>query len=323
MPFSTDNKRIIRSLWSKPLLKFICKQLNSKLIYFGLPSPQTQDVNEWIEYIDKVIAFQCDDDRYPNAYQELYDALKLLEDQQKISTFNAFNGYLEEVILQGYDNSESTQLFEINEIITLYNLDFCNSIDSPIEIQDKNGKLKKVYKFDAINKLLETQKSLSDISSKFILFLTVQCSYKGGELELYLNHSQHKEYIAQIRGNLKSHQLNARIVRLFVVDTLSIYFRTFGFTPKFFPTIYYEGDGGIPLLHFTIIGSRNESAGATVWFQNIIDIINSKFVTLTEENFINQNTENVEEQDIAILNPVDFFVSSNSFKTIWKKKTVI
>ena len=189
MPFSTDNKHIIRTVWAKPLLKFICKQLESKLIYFGLPSPLTQDVKEWIEYIDKVIAFQCDDDRYPNAFQDLYTALKALEDKQQISTFNAFNGYLEDVVLQGYDESADTQIFELNEVITLFNLDFCNSIDSPREITDKEGNIKKVYKFDAVNKLLEIQKSLSSVSTKFILYLTVQCSYKGGELAEYLKYS--------------------------------------------------------------------------------------------------------------------------------------
>ena len=285
-----------------------------------MPSPLTQDVKEWIEYIDKVIAFQCDDDRYPNAFQDLYTALKALEDKQQISTFNAFNGYLEDVVLQGYDESADTQIFELNEVITLFNLDFCNSIDSPREITDKEGNIKKVYKFDAVNKLLEIQKSLSSVSTKFILYLTVQCSYKGGELAEYLKYSDHSEYVSETKLALNSHEFNARIVRLFVIDTLSNYFKTYDFTPKFFPTIYYEGDKGIPLLHFTVIGSKNQGAGSAIWYQDIKALVRNKFITIENNAIVKKESELVTETDDIELDPVVFFSNSDSFKKIWQAK---
>lgn len=318
--FSTEHKVAIRRFWGKPLLKFIHKQLDSKLLYLGLPSPEIEDLIEWIDHLDQVIAFQCDDERYPDAFEKLKERLYELERAEKIGTFQAYNGYIEEVILQGYDNSNEPQIFDLNELVTIYNLDFCNRIDSPVEIIDREGNLKSVYKFDAVNKLLGLQQSFSNLTSKFVLFLTVHCSYKGGELKDYLETCTHQAYLKDIRSSLKSHDSNARIVRLFVIDTLSTYFRAFGFIPQFFPTVLYSGIKGTPLLHFTVMGTKSEGAGLPPWYQNTGDLIRDKFIGIGESDFVNVTSAGIIENDITFINPVEYFTYSSSFTKYWKVK---
>lgn len=320
LSFSTDQKVAIRRFWSKPLLKFMHKQLSSKLLYLGLPSPEIEDLIEWTDYLDQVIAFQCDDDRYPDAFKKLRERLFELERAEKIRTWQAYNGYMEEVILQGYDNSAEPQIFDLNELVTIYNLDFCNRIDSPVEILDRDGNIKSVYKFDAVNKLLELQKSFSKITSKFALFLTVHCSYKGGELKDYLETCTHQQYLQTVRSSLKSHDSNARIVRLFVIDTLATYFRAFGFIPQFFPTILYNGIKDTPLLHFTVIGTKNEGAGLPPWYQSTAELIEEKFLGITESEFQNIINTSILETDIKYNKPVEHFINSSSFAKYWKVK---
>ena len=58
---SSKNKAFIRSNWNKHLIEFFDTELGYKLIYLGLPSPNAEDIKEWIEYLSKVIAFQCRD----------------------------------------------------------------------------------------------------------------------------------------------------------------------------------------------------------------------------------------------------------------------
>ena len=75
--------------------------------------------------------------------------------KRQIESFIVYDGWLEEVILRGYDNSPTRIDFGLTDFITLYNLDFCNKITSPIEYFDDTGEpAPKAYKFNAINKLL-------------------------------------------------------------------------------------------------------------------------------------------------------------------------
>jgi hypothetical protein len=322
MKFTTEHKQLIRQHWAKPLLRFLTKQFGQKLIYLGLPSPETEDVLEWLEYLRIIIAFQCDDERYPDAYSILFEKLAALERQGQIESFQAYRGYIEKVILQGRDENigANSQTFNLGEVVTLYNLDFCNSVDSPLEFLDDDGDYHTVYKFDAVKKLLEIQERLSDISSKFVLFLTVHCSFRGGELESYLADCPYKEYVKTVRSSLKSHDKNARIVRLFVLDALQGYFRSFRFIPKVLPTIFYQGLGSTYLLHFTILGTRCNSPGPAPWLQDFSTLIQSKFVTPGENSFINLTIDDITEHDLEDINPVSIVAASRTFKKYWKSK---
>ena len=59
--FSTPNKECIRRYYNKPIIKRLKETYNCNIIYYGLPSPDAEDIAEWIDYISSVVAFQCRD----------------------------------------------------------------------------------------------------------------------------------------------------------------------------------------------------------------------------------------------------------------------
>ena len=316
--FNTEAKVLIRSQWSKELIKFINKKLNSKLVYLGLPSPDAEDILEWIDYIDEVIAFQCRD--YPNPsepsqsiedIQKLQNKLSELERKKIINNFIVYDGYIEEVLLNKKDNAGIQ--FEINNIIHIFNLDFCNSITSPLSIVDENGDIKHVYKFDAIKALLQLQELIETKPKRFVLFLTIHKSYDGKELENF-----NKTVLGHQK--LKKPEKKARFLRSYVIETLKNFFQYNDFVPEFLPVIEYEGVNKHQLLHFTVLGaSKKEKSGTAPFFQKIPDLLKQKFITIENNEFVNKKTKDIDESDVD-LNPVNNFSNSKSFKQLWQTK---
>ena len=324
--FSTVNKNFIRQQWNKPIIKFLSKKVKEKLIYIGLPSPEADDIVEWLEHIKSVIAFQCRE--YGNSSDptqtreqiiKLEDFLRMLERKGKIEDYVVYDGYLEEVVLRGYDNSPNEIAFNTDRFITLYNLDFCNNIASPIEYVDKKGNTQKVYKINAIQRLLEIQKSLSKISNKFIFFLTVHCSYNGEELQNFLNTTDTSinKYLQKyfyLNGDSK----NAEIVRLFVCSNIQKYFSANNFSYHILPIIKYQGINNAPLLHFAVLGIHSKlTAEGVANHQSLDDIVKQKFITINSEQFENESIF-TDEEHIDNINPVDLFSQSTTFNKLWK-----
>jgi hypothetical protein len=327
--FNSEHKNIIRTKWNKPLIEFLTRRISDKLIYCGLPSADAVDVLEWIEFIRIVIAFQCR--QYPNASNEnqartqvekLETLLNNLERENKIDNYILYDGYLEEIVLRGYDNSPTRINFDVKNFITLYNLDFCNKISSPIEFVNVKGEIETAYKFNAINKLLNLQKSLSDVSNRFILFLTVHCSYDGEELDHFLRNPPSSDIEGYLKkcNDLKGHEKNARIVRIFVAYHIQHFFYSQGFSPMILPTLLYQGIKKTFLLHFTIFGlaSKNSSGGAPC-LQKLNEILGNKFISIDQTNFINKAGLLEEELDVE-LNPIKLFVESKTFLRLWNQK---
>lgn len=324
--FNSEHKVFIREHWNKPLLKFLSKKINDKLLYLGLPSPKAEDILEWIDYIKSVIAFQCreygeiPDESQSRAYiEELNTLLNQLEREKQIENFVVFDGYLEEVVLRGYDNSPKRINFALSDFTTLYNLDFCNKITSPIEYLDQMGEPKKAYKFNAINRLLQIQQSLGTLSKKFVLFLTVHCSYDGFELQNFISHPPNeeiKEYFVRY-SKLKGSEKNSRIVRLFFAYLIQQQFITYGFTPKILPSLVYNGLGDTPLLHFTVFGiAAPNTAEGVPSFQSLSAVLKQKFISINESKFVNRPCDFEDEKEVE-LNPVQLFANSETFNKMW------
>ncbi len=324
--FTTPHKNLIRNSWNKPLLKFLSKKEGQNLVYMGLPSPEAEDLNDWIEYIDSVIAFQCRDHKHASSpeqsrgqVEKLENYLRDLERKNKINNYVVYDGYLEEVVLRGYDNSPNVIDFRVGQFITLYNLDFCNKVSTPITYVDKKGNTVKAFKFEAIGKLLDFQKSISSISKKFVLFLTVHCSYDGKELQDFIQNPKSEEIkkaIAEL-GGLSTLQKNERIIRLFVSHLVKVKYEASGFTPKILPVIRYEGIGKTPLLHFAIFGIHKELSGGDVRvYQTLSEILKERFINIEEDAFINSNEAVLDEVEVKV-NPVEYFVESKTFKKLW------
>jgi len=324
--FNSPHKTSIRKKWNEPIIKFLSKKMGQKLVYLGLPSPEAEDIQEWIDYIESIIAFQCRDHKNPSdpaqsreQIEKLENYLRKLERQDKIKSYTIYDGYLEEVILRGYDNSPNNISLQIQDFVTLYNLDFCNKITYPQKYVTKDGDIKEVYKFEAISKLLEFQKSVSSISNKFVLFLTVHCSFDGKELQNFLQNPPNYETKILVSKYLllKGTEKNERILRLFITYYIKNQCEAFGFTPKILPVIRYDGLNGTPLLHFAILGIHSKLSGGTVnVYQNMDEILNQRFINFNEEEMV--NSEFFLENEIEVdLNPVSLFSKSSTFKKLW------
>lgn len=329
MSFNTNNKVFIREYWNKPLLKFLSKQIGKQLLYLGLPSPKAEDILQWLEYLNSVIAFQCreygeisHESQSRKNIENLELLLNKLEREKQIENYLIYDGYLEEVVLRGYDNSPTQLNFSLNDFVTLYNLDFCNKISSPLEYIDKNGNLQKAYKFDAINKFLQIQQSFSSVTNKFVLFLTVHCSYDDKELQDFISHPPSKEIKDYIKHyeKLKGFEKNSRIIRLFFAYYIQQQCCVYKFTPKILPSLFYEGIGETSLLHFTVFGiaTKNKTAGIPL-FQSLTEVLNQKFILINESKFVNENNCYENEKEVE-LNPVKYFANSKTFSKMWVTK---
>jgi hypothetical protein len=318
--FNTEAKKLIRSEWSKKIIKFIKEELNVKFVYLGLPSPDPQDVYEWIEYIDKVIAFQCREYPKPSeSYQSDKDIKKLqeklseLERKKLISNYIVYDGYIEEVLLNRKDNVGVE--FQLNELVHIFNLDFCNKITSPIKIVDKNGDVVERYKFDAIKTLLQLQEMVKINPKKFILFLTIHSSYEGKELDDFTSEEKYKNEI----NKLPKPERKPRILRSYVMETLRDYFKVNNFIPEFLPVISYTGLSKHKLLHFTVIGtSKKGKTGAAPFNQTFSHLIRQKFITIKNNGFAASDIDKIKEKEIKT-DPIANFTNSKTYKKLWLK----
>ena len=269
---SGTNKQTIRNLWNSPLLNFLVSKFKKKLIYFGLPSPEAEDLNDWIEFIDYVIAFQCREYPKPsnpnqndNAILELEKKLNRFERIDKIKGYDLYDGYIEEVIINGKDNSGLP--LKLNDFITLYNLDFCNEITYPQSIYNaKSNKYEKVYKLQIIKNIIDLQRSNNDDPMKFVLFLTVNARLWEPEAKKFVqimsNEPVFGPYLKSI-SKLSGLEQSYRIHKAYVFHSLSSFFCTNNYVPEFLPVIKYKSSKHT-LLHFSVIGTFEETPGRPV-----------------------------------------------------------
>lgn len=329
--FNSDCKKVIRSKWAKSIIGYLHDKLAKKLIYLGLPDVEAHDVMEWLEYIDSVFAFQCREYPKPSSPEQdrknvlaLEDTLRTLERRKQISTFDVFDGYIEEVVVRGYDNTPTTKEYLQDDTVTIYNLDFCGQVTSPIEYTDKNGNRQQAYKFNAVDRLLNFQKNIDFPNKKFVMFLTLHCSYNGKEFSNFISNphnSDIEKYIKPIKSRPKGDK-SPYLVKAFVYDQLTRFFTQNNFLPEFLPTIYYKGDKSHPLLFFTIIGTQVEnSSGLPTPLFKMKDILNKPFISIDKTGEFISNDELKLDADISLgttINILHFFKNSKTYNTHWK-----
>ncbi len=322
-------KQIIREQWCKPLIKYINEKLKYKFLYLGLPSPEIRDLLNWIDYIDEVIAFMCRQYPVPSSISqpktkviELEKQLNALERKGALKRFTVYDGYIEEVVLKGSDIAGNP--FNQSGVVTIYNLDFCNNITTPLPVEI-NGRTHYFYKSETIRKLLEIQRdiALKEKSKKFIMFLTVHSDFLNEEKKLFeaqAKDSELKDFISLIDRELKDDwRKKIKLLKGYIFNIIKTFFCSCNFTPEFLPIINYKNDKGTWLMHFTIIGIENKNpSGIAPYLQNINNFLNQKFLTI-EDGKIIPKTITKSECD-CISNLVDAFQNSEGYRQIWNRK---
>ncbi|ADQ78170.1 hypothetical protein Palpr_0008 [Paludibacter propionicigenes WB4] len=325
----TLNKEIIRSKYNAPLLNYLTTTFKRKLVYFGLPSPDAGDIHEWIEYIEFVIAFQCREYPKPSDPNQSAEAVKRLEfnlvDLQrkgKILDFNLYDGYIEEVIINGKDNDLLE--FKLDKFITLYNLDFCNEVTSPQKIfNTKKGEFETIYKLNIIKMILALQNKNNSHPHKFVLFLTLNANFWNVEAkdfeEIIKKDVRLGEFIETV-SKLNGLEKDIRMLKAYVFKTLSDTLSVNNYTPHFLPVVRYNNNP-FNLVQFTIIGTYEETFGRNAIIkQNILDFLNEGFISPNLEtsemtNSVNQAIPEIKSET----NPVSSFCKSEVYNDFWQK----
>ncbi|MGI8641909.1 MAG: hypothetical protein ACR2MG_18425 [Pyrinomonadaceae bacterium] len=328
LSFNTEAKSVLRTNWAKAILSFLHETTGKKLFYLGLPSEEALDIQEWLEHLDIIYAFKCRE--YPKMSDEsqsrekvlaLDDLLRELNRQKRIRNFEVFDGYIEEVVLRGYDNSPTPKEFLQYDTVTVYNLDYCNSITSPLEFTDNVGDVKTAYKFEAVKKLMEMQAALPFPSKKFVLFLTIHCSFNDANTSSFQGNppdEKIKDYFNKINSLTKGGKA-PYLLKAFVFYNLSQFFLANNFLPEFLPVTHYIGNGNKPLLFFTVLGTQIEAkAGIPTSLQRANEFLTRSFLSIEKNNFTN-NTNLLAHGEIEWqnTNPLVLFKNSKTYQRYW------
>lgn len=325
-----DHKRkaLIRKSWCKPQLQNLASALNSKLVYLGLPDIEGLDILEWLEYIEKVIAFQCSS--YNGQQIDVKKLDRLLQDlerRQKIKSGFVYQGFMEDIVMGGV--SERGDTFSQSDFLRVYNLDFCNNLKTPREVRNARGKvIQIIYKTDAIKKLLEHQANTSHGGNgNFIMYLTVNAQTfrdDGGTVK----DPDIKKYLKMISKIRKPEVKAAREMKAYCYYTLRSIFDTQGFHAEFLPPVYYMGSGypnretgkmdNHRMMTFTILGSR-KAKDEVSFAQNTSTFLNQKFIFATDTKispYIDSFVDEIDcEHDSETL-----IKSSQIYTSYWRRK---
>lgn len=250
-------KRVVREKWNTPLLRSLSSQWKSKFVYCGLPGPKALDIVLWKEMIKQVIAFELecvDGTDIRRNVVALNRQLALLSIPSVV-----YVGPLEEVLLRGEDYDGQKLRFE--ELVTLYNLDFCNALTG--SVTTKNGRQQ--LRFETLREICSVQRKLYRQCGvdRFVLFITVSNAFHKKPV---LNRLRDRELPAATRVFLEeAGQIvpfnreqtlysNTDVLKAFVFTCVRDSFHGQNIRPIFLPVVSYQGTTArSPMLHFAIV----------------------------------------------------------------------
>lgn len=295
-------------------------------MYFGLPGIDLYDIAAWSDYIDQIIAFQCRD--YPNPSSitqstkkviEMEAGLQALERQGLIKTFSLYDGYIEEVILRGRDIKGN--VFSQSDVVTIYNLDFCNNLTAALQVSDEKGSVHYLYKSHAIKKILEIQRDIASSArpKKFIMFLTVHASYREKEMQIFQSQPESQyltDYFNKIR-RLTSEEKQIRLLKAYILDITRRYFAHCSFSSYLLPPISYKGSGGHNLLTFTIAGVLDSNI-RTYHMQKPQEFLRTPFLAVRNNKLTSHYDASIEDIPIATFDPAALLKNTDHFSRLWQ-----
>lgn len=251
----SPRKIVVRQLWNTPLLASVHQLLRSKYYYFGLPGKDIHDVKLWREMIRKVTAFEIENEQLDNPRADIVTLnynLSLLGIPYKV-----YCGFFENTLLTKKD--DDNEEFICDDFVTLFNLDFCNSITGYIDTVEGSQCLR----FAALREILSIQREIyrTSGSSRFVLLLTVHDHFHAKEMRNFIHEADKPQSVThflsrlpqpvQMRGVM---QHSTPHLKAFVFATLRDYFRGFNVSSYFLPPVKYIGrTANSPMLHFTVL----------------------------------------------------------------------
>jgi hypothetical protein len=259
-------KRIVREKWNTPILEWLFNIWGAKYLYLGLPGPEAHDIKLWAKMIEKVIAFEITDDKGINPrgnFEQLISNLTLLNLPHIV-----YHGYLEDVVLWKQDLDEKE--FTLDKFITLFNLDFCNSITGKVPTPDG----RKCWRFEAIRELITVQRALyrATGASKFVMLITAYDAFHRREMDRFISK---RDLAGEIRTAVKKERLvrvpdsdlyrNTELLRLFMFDFLRTYLVGQNVKSFFLPAVKFFGrTKKSPMIHFCVVCEMENLESAQV-----------------------------------------------------------
>lgn len=249
-------KKTVREQWDTPLLEFLYDQWGLKYFYFGLPGPEASDVKLWHKMIGRVVAFEVESKEASDtrAYiVELNRQLALLG-----IPYEVYCGPLEEVFLGGMDYDGNP--LNIDEFVTLFNLDFCNSITGQVD----TPRGKRCRRFEALRGIVSLQRRLfrETGSARFVLLLTVRDEFHVRQLRRFVSNPDLPKHTAKyLEAVLAENPLdkghisrNTRLLKMFIFSWLRECFHGQNVVSVFAPPVVYLGASKTsPMIHFAVV----------------------------------------------------------------------
>ena len=172
-PFDNPGKKTVRESWNTPLLRFLNSEYGFRYRYMGLPGIDLLDLQLWREWVDEVVAFET---RAKPNRQDRDGRRNVLALRKKMRELglngHAYLGPMEEVVILRRDQDGLHYIQ--NNLVTLYNLDFCDEISSSVETLESG---RQVWRFEAIRQILSDQKACHNPEMNagyFLILLTVR-----------------------------------------------------------------------------------------------------------------------------------------------------
>lgn len=252
----SPRKRMVRENWDTPVLRAIHRRFGIRYFYWGLPGPEIRDIELWKDMIRRVVAFEIEG---PGLRHRRENLVKL---QRKLALLDiphtVYCGYFENTILHGRD--EDGKPYEQDELVTLYNLDFCDTISSQVPTSEG----RRCKRFEALRTIFARQKELRRTSqeSRFIMLLTIRDQFHTHQMNTFAEDRDMPEetaaYLKQLpRPKLladgRMHQ-SVPHLKAFVCHTLRTYTRAHNVSTFFLPAVKYIGrTPSSPMLHFLVL----------------------------------------------------------------------
>lgn len=264
-PFDNPGKKTVREAWNTPLLQFLNSEHGFRYRYMGLPGIDILDLQLWRHMIDEVVAFESrakPENNDPDGRRNVL-ALRTKMRQQGING-HAYFGSMEEVVILGRDQDGAK--YDQSKLVTLYNLDFCDEISSPVQTLNAGSQ---VWRFEAIRHILRDQKACyeqGDASGYFVLLLTVRDQIGVDKLALhfsqpfadsqqYWNSCQQSCPLPTTGYVLGQHSWSLKTL---IHDQMRQWFGNPNVSALFFPVVKYTGSPisktvPSPMLHVMVL----------------------------------------------------------------------